>query len=164
MRHEKALKFPIFLASQNNCSANMRYNKAKYARQGPCADQCQPAIGAQQERVEIAVGESMELLCRRDEFDLDAELFLRQLRQRLRHCRSRHIGDEHARGRLAGVEQGGGPDSGFRVAMHDGLLIRQAGVGQPGPFQARVAHVDDQNHADPIPLPCNRGWRVSAQG
>jgi hypothetical protein len=37
--------------------------------------------------------------------------------------------------------------------VHHGLLIGQPRTRQPSPFQARVAHIDDQYHADPIALP-----------
>jgi hypothetical protein len=31
--------------------------------------------------------------------------------------------------------------------MYDSLLIGQSGARQPGPFEARIADIDDQNHA-----------------
>jgi hypothetical protein len=30
--------------------------------------------------------------------------------------------------------------------MHDSLLIGEPGVGEPGPFQASIADIDNQNH------------------
>ena len=126
------------------------------ARSGPGADQGEPTVGAEQLRIEIAVHQAVILGHRGDELDVHVKRLLGEPGQSLRHLGAGDVRHQYPRGSLARVEQGRRPHSRLRITMHDGLLIGQAGARQPSPFQAGVAHVDDQNHEGPACSRCRR--------